>query len=98
MQNTVFSETDFNPYFLGIDGGGTKTVFRLTDKNGNIYKELYKESSNPNDIGMKNAIHLLREGITEVCEQIPYEAITLFAGISGGGMTVFAKSAYRYFK
>ena len=87
LQNTVFSETDFNPYFLGIDGGGTKTVFRLTNENGTIYKELYKGSSNPNDIGMENAIQLLREGITEVCEQIPYEAITLFAGISGGGMT-----------
>ena len=87
MQNRVLAETHFPPYFLGIDGGGTKTVFRLTDENGTILKELYKESSNPNDIGMKNTLNLLREGISEICAPLPYGKITLFAGISGGGMT-----------
>lgn len=87
MQNTMPSKKDSRHYFLGIDGGGTKTVFRLTDENGTIVKELYKGSTNPNDIGMGNTLNLLREGISEICASLPYEKITLFAGISGGGLT-----------
>ncbi|MBQ3489563.1 MAG: hypothetical protein IJA86_03125, partial [Clostridia bacterium] len=74
-------------YFLGIDGGGTKTVFRLVDKNEIVRREIYKGSSNPNDIGMEHTLYLLKKGIQEICGDIPYEKITLFAGISGGGLT-----------
>jgi N-acetylglucosamine kinase-like BadF-type ATPase len=74
-------------YFLGIDGGGTKTAFRLVDAHGRIVQETLKGAGNPNDIGMENAEALLREGITETVGAIPFEKITLFAGISGGGLT-----------
>jgi len=87
LQNTTLSKTDFRYYFLGIDGGGTKTIFRLTDENGNICKEICKGSSNPNDIGMENTLRILKEGIFKVCDSVPYGKISLFAGISGGGMT-----------
>ena len=87
MSSIISSSQDSRHYFLGIDGGGTKTVFRLIDENGNLYKEIYKGSSNPNDIGMENTLILLKEGVSEVCDSIPYDQITLFAGISGGGMT-----------
>ena len=39
-------------YFLGIDGGGTKTAFKLTDENGTVLQAIQKGSCNPNDIGM----------------------------------------------
>ena len=41
-----------NHYFLGIDGGGTKTVFKLVDENGIAIREIRKGAVNPNDIGM----------------------------------------------
>ena len=75
-----------NHYFLGIDGGGTKTVFKLVDENGIAIREIRKGAANPNDIGMENAITLLRSGISEVCQGIPYSDITMFAGIAGGGL------------
>ena len=87
MQTLRYSGENFCRYFLGIDGGGTKTVFKLIEENGTPYKTIEKASSNPNDIGMENTLMLLKEGIEEVCEGIPYETICLFAGISGGGMT-----------
>ena len=74
-------------YFLGIDGGGTKTVFRLTGENGTVVREIRKGAVNPNDIGMENAISLLKSGISEVCQGIPYSDITMFAGIAGGGLS-----------
>lgn len=76
-----------NHYFLGIDGGGTKTVFKLVDKNGITVREIRKGAVNPNDIGMENAIALLKSGISEVCEDIPYSDVTMFAGIAGGGLS-----------
>ena len=74
-------------YLLGIDGGGTKTVFRLTDLSGNVIKTVYKASSNPNDIGMDNSKKILDQGIWEVCKGIPYRNILMFAGLSGAGLT-----------
>ena len=74
-------------YLLGIDGGGTKTVFRLTDTSGNVIRTVYQTSSNPNDIGMENTKKILDQGIWEVCKGIPYRNIALFAGLSGGGLT-----------
>lgn len=74
-------------YFLGIDGGGTKTAFKLTDENGVVISEVFKGPSNPNDIGMESATALLRDGINEVCKGIPLSKVTMFAGLSGGGMT-----------
>ena len=76
-----------NHYFLGIDGGGTKTVFRLADENGIVVREIRKGAVNPNDIGMENAIALLKSGIAEICQDIPYSDITMFAGIAGGGLS-----------
>jgi N-acetylglucosamine kinase-like BadF-type ATPase len=75
------------PYYLGVDGGGTKTLFRLVDKNGHTIRDVLKGTSNPNDIGMENTLSVLRDGITESCVGIPYSSITMFAGIAGGGMS-----------
>lgn len=74
-------------YLLGIDGGGTKTVFRLTDQHGTILNTVYKGATNPNDIGMEQTMAVLAEGIQEVCQGIPYSEVSMFAGISGGGLT-----------
>ena len=85
-------------YFLGIDGGGTKTVFRLADAQGRIVKETLKGAGNPNDIGLERAELLLREGIAETVGGIPFERITMFAGISGGGLTGdHAERLHRFF-
>ena len=73
-------------YFLGIDGGGTKTAFKLIDKNGLLVNQLAKGPSNPYDVGIEAAIAVLKEGINEVCKGIPYAKITLFAGLAGFGM------------
>ncbi len=74
-------------YFLGIDGGGTKTAFKLTDENGNVIREILKGAANPNDIGMENATAILKSGVLEACLGIPFSEITMFAGIAGGGLT-----------
>ena len=86
-------------YLLGIDGGGTKTVFRLADESGQPLSTVYKGASNPNDIGMENTFSLLREGIYEACSGIPHGRITVFAGIAGGGLSGNnAEALHRFFE
>lgn len=84
MHTSIVSK---DAYFLGIDGGGTKTIFQLTDASGTLLNTIVKGPSNPNDIGMKETFTILNEGIHEVRGSIPCSQITLFAGLSGGGLT-----------
>lgn len=71
-------------YYLGIDGGGTKTEFALADRKGVCLKNIILGACNPNDVGMERTIDILRKGILDVCEGIPLEKISVFAGIAGG--------------
>lgn len=73
-------------YFLGIDGGGTKTTFKLIDKSGMLLNRISKGPSNPYDIGIEQTLSVLKDGINEVCKGIPYNKITLFAGLAGFGI------------
>ena len=71
-------------YFLGIDGGGTKTAFVLEDENGNCFGKHMELGCNPFDVGMKKSKEILRSGITKICMDIPMSQVVLFAGIAGG--------------
>ena len=70
-------------YYLGIDGGGTKTEFLLSDNSGKTVNRVVLGACNPNDIGFDNTVELLRQGISQVCEDIPRRFISVFAGIAG---------------
>lgn len=53
-------------YFLGVDGGGTKTCFTLINKEGNVISRVIKGPSHPTQIGFDNLEKLLREGLEEI--------------------------------
>ena len=72
-------------YYLGIDGGGTKTAFCLADEEGNIIKSLRLGASNPFDLGFERATAILDKGIREVTQGYPRRRISMFAGLAGGG-------------
>lgn len=78
-------------YYLGIDGGGTKTEFLLTDKNGNEIKRLFLGCSNPVNIGIENTLEVLSQGISEICEGKSKEIISVFAGIAGAKTGDYSK-------
>lgn len=70
-------------YYLGIDGGGTKTAFALVDACGNEIAALTLGASNPNDIGLDATCTLLGDGIDQVTKGFDRAQISLFAGIAG---------------
>lgn len=71
-------------YYLGIDGGGTKTDFLLCGADGTDIRRCVLAGCNPVDIGMERAKAILTEGISNVCGTVPYGEISLYAGIAGG--------------
>lgn len=98
INELVYQKTQ-DRYCLGIDGGGTKTVFKMEDEKRKTLRTVVKGASNPNDIGIDAAKQLLDEGIREVCGDISYGSIAMFAGISGGGLTGnYAKVLHRHFE
>ena len=80
--DTLFSAEEV--YFLGIDGGGTKTALLLTDKNGQTVRTLSVDGCNPVDIGITRAKAVLRDAIYQICEGIRFPCVYTFAGIAGG--------------
>lgn len=70
-------------YYLGIDGGGSKTAFVLTDGQNNVVRETMGAPSNPVDVGIDTAIAVIGEGINLLLDGIPYDAVSVFAGIAG---------------
>jgi len=81
--DALMSSPDDTRYFLGIDGGGTKTEFVLTDEEGRVLGRVIKGPSNPNDIGYEATCDVLREGIFEVVGDYPIGNVCAYAGIAG---------------
>ena len=79
----LMKESDPQLFYLGIDGGGTKTEFALANADGHIVKTALLGTSNPSDIGINATLDILRLGISEVCGDIPKSNISVFAGLAG---------------
>lgn len=54
-------------YYIGIDGGGSKTIFAIAKEDGNILGTVKAGSAFYKQIGEDGVLELLRKGIKEVC-------------------------------
>ena len=55
-------------YYIGIDGGGSKTIFAIAKEDGNILGTVKAGSAFYKQIGEEGVLELLRKGIKEVCD------------------------------
>ena len=81
-------------YIIGIDGGGSKTDFLLTDKELNEVKRRFDSRSNPNDIGIENACKLIKKNALALCLDAGIDKSdvkAVFAGIAGASSSDFAE-------
>ena len=70
------------PFFLGIDGGGTKTEFAVISCEGYVVRRFVKGGCNPNDVGYAKTLSLICEGISEVL--LEFQSLrSVFCGIAG---------------
>ncbi len=79
----LFKDTS-EMYFLGIDGGGTKTSFALANHSGKILRTLHSDGCNPIDIGIDAAKKILQDGIYKITDGIALSSVVMYAGIAGG--------------
>lgn len=70
-------------YYLGIDGGGTKTEFVLSDPYDKVVCRAFMDGSNPNTVGIEKTLHIIEDGIYKVCKDIPLSSVVVYAGIAG---------------
>ncbi len=63
----------FLKYILGVDGGGTKTVIRITDLGGSVVAEKIAGPSNYKKTGIYTAAENLAKGIFETLQEINEE-------------------------
>jgi len=87
LDSLVYSTIPKIKYLLGIDGGGSKTEFLLTDTDKNEIARVVLGPSNPGDVGMENVKNILEQGIHTVCNGIRLCEVSLFAGLAGGGIS-----------
>ena len=77
-------------YYLGIDGGGTKTEFALSDPNGKIVCRLFMDGCNPNTVGIGRAKRIIEDGIIQACKDVPLSSVVVYAGIAGCASEIYA--------
>ena len=81
--DSLMREPTEKTYYLGIDGGGTKTDFALEDENGNILRRTIEDGCNPNTVGISTTKLILKNGILKICDGVNLSSVIVFAGISG---------------
>ena len=75
-------------YYLGVDGGGTKTKYILVDEDLKVLSEIERGTTHLHQIGIDNLKLEINEGIKEVCSKgnINKEDLNyIFLGIPGYG-------------
>ncbi len=70
-------------YYLGIDGGGTKTELALSDPEGNIACRIFMDGCNPNAVGIEQTKRIIENGIIQACKDVPLSSVVVYAGIAG---------------
>lgn len=75
-------------YFLGVDGGGTKTEFTIIDRSGNVLGHTIMPSCHFRQVGFEGFEEIIRNGISKVCFSADITTRDLtnsFLGIPGYG-------------
>lgn len=84
--NSLFDFREDASYFLGIDGGGTKTKFMLTDKDGTVLRQRTLSACNPTSVGIDTSIAVFTDGIKQLCRDVPYGKVSVYIGSAGCGI------------
>jgi len=75
-----------NHLFLGVDGGGTKTLVVLLDEENNVVSEGLSGASNPLRVGIETAVANISEATNKACDKIgrnPIEIVSAACGLAG---------------
>lgn len=69
-QNLQTPNTDQSSIFVGVDGGGTKTLAVVLDESGDVLSEGVTGASNPLRVGIETAVTNVAGAIDKACDVI----------------------------
>lgn len=75
-------------YYLGIDGGGTKTKFILCDEKGKIITSVEESTCHYLQVGFDGLTNVLKQGIENICNKTNInkeKIVSAYAGMPGYG-------------
>lgn len=73
-------------HYIGIDGGGTKTSFKLYDEAGNFIKSSIQATCHPLQVNSQEAVSVLKKGVADLVAGRAIEADLLIGlGLAGYG-------------
>lgn len=75
-------------YYLGIDGGGTKTKFMLCDVKGKIITSVEESTCHYLQVGLSGLTNVLKQGLENICKKTNInkeEIVSAYAGMPGYG-------------
>ena len=81
--DSMLERTEKPLYYAGIDGGGTKTLFALSDSNGKVIGTVTSGSCNPMTVGFEATLKTIGDGLKKLCAGISPRCVSVFAGVAG---------------
>lgn len=84
-------------YYIGVDGGGTKTEFLMFSKEGYIVDRVVLGGCNPNSVGLEDAFNILCEGV-DILSRKHKNIKGIFIGASGMATGTFSEQIKSSFK
>ena len=73
-------------YYIGVDGGGTKTQTVLFQEDGHILFQKKGKGTNPLDIGVEEARKRLLDLMLEAAFNCPGKLSSVYAGVAGSAV------------
>ena len=96
LDKLVGIHTD-RPLFIGIDGGGSKTEFVLFSSAGEIVNRMVLGGSNPNIVGLQEAISVIRSGIDMLLSG-GVEVAGIYAGVAGASLAANGEALRQFLR
>lgn len=77
-------------YYIGVDGGGTKTLFSLYDEQGNLLKQHTEGTTHYVQAGLEGVTQILKSGIKALSENLNDEVV-VGLGLAGYGREIIVR-------
>lgn len=78
-------------YYIGVDGGGTKTLFSLYDENGNLLKSHIEGTCHYAQVGYDGLTQVIKKGVSTLLEGLEDKEVKMGLGLAGYGREILVR-------
>lgn len=78
-------------YYIGVDGGGTKTLFSLYDENGTLLKSHTEGTCHYAQVGYDGLTRVIKNGVNTLLEGMGAKDVKIGLGLAGYGREILVR-------